>query len=612
MTRKHIGIGRAIAIFMLFLLFISNFSFAQSFTASTSSSTVTVGQQFRITFSVQGSNASNFKAPDFGGLNILQGPTQMFQTNSFNGNVSQTIEISYIVSAPKEGTFKVGAATIVSGGKNVQSNALTITATKSASGGKSADGGTDLSKSVFLRVSAGKSNVIMGEPVVVTYKLYTKVALLNYTIEKLPATDGFWSEEIKMPQQAEWRDENLDGVGYKVADLKKVVLFPQRSGSLKIEPMEGEVIARIQVKRQRSNDPFDQMFNDPFFGNPFGNMVQDVKVPLRSNGLNINVKDLPESGKPVDFNGAVGSFEMETEVTPKEVKANDALNVKIKISGKGNLKLIEAPKLNVPPEFEVYDPKISLNTNATSAGVSGSKTFEYVVIARNQGEFKISTEPFSWFSIENNSYRTKPAQEFVVNVLKGDGSSGQAYVGGSTNKEDVQLIGKDIRYIKTTTPIYVTSDTFFASNTFHVLLTAPALFFIGFLFVRRKKQMDDKDIAGMKNRRANSIAKKRLIKAKKLLEKNNKPLFLEELAKAIWGFTSDKLKLPTSELNKENIESKLAGGQVKADTISDFMKVLDACEYARFAPSGMSESNEELYKSGIEIISKLEQEIKWK
>ncbi len=595
---------------------VSVFSFAEEvrFTASASNTSVAVGDQIQITFQLQG-NGKNFQAPNFADFNVLMGPSQSTSMQIMNGSVSQSISYTYVIQAAKEGTFKIPGAVIDVEGKKLQSNGLTITVAKGGNssqqqqGGSSQqrnNGGNDAAQSggkdVFFRASVEKSNVYRGEGVLVNYKLYTKVTLVNYGLSKMPSLEGFFSQEIQMPQQLDFHVENVDGVQYKVADIKKFVLFPQRSGLLTLDAMEGEVVVRKQISRQQSRDPFDQFFNNPFFNNS----VQDIPIKLKSDPIKINVKELPD-GAPTTFNGAVGRFSMEASLDKKETKAHDAVTLKIKVTGKGNLKLIDPPKIDFPPDFETYDPKVTANVTTSATGVSGSKTFEYLVIPRNGGEYRFSVNGFSFFNLDNNKYETVPGADFALKVGKGDETMTTTISGVS--KSDVQFIGKDIRFIKTNAPLFVQRNgSLYNSPFFYSLCGAPALLFV-LLFVFRKRYVEmQSNVTLLKSRRANKMAMKRLSAAKKFLSENNSEKFLDEMFRALWGFVSDKLQIPVSELSKENVSQVLTEKNVSEDSIAMFIETLDACELARFAKS-IAASNQEIYQKGIELITKLGEEI---
>ncbi len=600
---------------LLFLLFSLTVS-ADDFTASVAPATVAVGDQVQVSFTLNG-NGSNFHAPTFVDFNLLMGPSQSSSMQIMNGSVSQSITYTYVLQATKEGTFKLGSATIDVGGKKLTSNPVTVTVTKGNpatkqqgnSQGNQQGGDVPIAggKNAFFRATVDKANVYMGEGVLVTYKLYYKINVLNYNISKLPSPTGFWSQDIALPQQLQFHQENYDGANYKVADIKKMVVFPQRSGTLQLDAMEGEVIARVQVKRnqqQNSNDPFNQFFNDPFFN---FNQWQDVKVTLKSEPVKITVRDLP-SNAPSTFNGAVGRFTVDVSLDKKETKAHEAVTVKVKISGKGNLKLVEASKIDFPSDFETYDPKISSNITASTAGVSGSKTFEYLVIPRNAGEFKIRVSGFSYFDLDKKQYESLPSKDLILKVTKGDETITTSVTGVS--KSDVQLLGKDIHYIKTNQPAFVQGGhSLFGSVLFYTLITAPALLFGGLLLFRKRYMAMQSNVGLLKSQRANKVAKKRLSAAQKYLSANEKEKFLDEMSKALWGFVSAKLQIPVSELSKESAANALKSKNISEELITQFTETIDSCEFARFAP-GMASSNEDIYKRGIEIISKLEVEVR--
>jgi len=599
----------------------------EKLTATASETTVANGDQFQITYSLNASG-KGFKAPSLPDFVVVMGPSQSQQMQIINGSVSQTLSFTYVLQATKEGVFKIGAAEITVGSTKIFSNPLTITVTKASAQSQSQGQGQGQGqqnqksgeknntiegggKNVFIKASVDRTNSYQGEGIVVSYKLYTKVTLLNYAISKLPSFTGFWSQDINMQQQLEFHNENYDGVSYKVAEIKKVVLFPQRSGNLVVDPMEGEVIARVQVKKQqqqKNNDPFSQFFNDPFFNNPFfNNNVQDVKVNLKSDPIRITVKDLP-AGAPSEFSGAVGRLSCEVSLDKKETKANEAITVKIKISGKGNIKLIESPKISFPPDFESYDPKENANINATTAGVSGSKVFEYLLIPRSPGEFKIPVSSFVYFDLDKKQYVSTDFPDLLLKVTKGDGTN--VTVAGSVQRSDVQLLGKDIRFIKTQDPDFEVSLTpFYGSAVFYGLVTTPALLFLILLGVRKRNERLSGNAGQIKSQRANKAAMKRLSAAKKYLSSNEKEKFLDEMFRALWGFIGDKLQIPVSDLSKEKVTSELAIRKVDESLIKQFTDTIDSCEFARFA-GGIADSNEALYQKGIDIISKLEGSIK--
>lgn len=582
------------------------------FTASVSSPSVTVGDQIQITFTVNGSaNVRNFKAPSFSDFNVLMGPSQSSNVQIINGSFSQSISFTYILEAVKEGNFRIGGAEVLAGNDKLVSNGVTVNVAKGRQGGNAGGGGESgaSSKNVFLKASIDKSSAYEGEAMVLTYRLYTRVTLLNYSLNKLPSLSGFWSQEIEMPQQPVFHQENFDGVNYQVAELKKFVLFPQRSGRLEIDPMQGEVIARVQAKRQRSNDPFD-IFNDPFFNNPFfNNSVQDVKVPLNSAPLSVTIKELPP-GAPLGYSGAVGKLSCEVSLDKSKTKANEAVTLKIRINGKGNIKLIEAPSIEFPPDMETYEPKESVNVSATAGGVTGSKSFDYLIIPRTPGEYKIPVGAFSYYDLEKKSYVTLPSPELTLTVEKGSGTMTTTTTVTGVNKSDVQLLGKDIQFIKTNPPQFIEHRSpFFRSFVFNVLSLIPVILFGLLTWMFRRHRIRSSNVSLMKQQRASKTALKRLSTAKGFLDRQERDKFLDELFRALWGFVGDKLGIPVADLSRDSAAIALREKGVSEAMIESFLKATDDCEFARFAGSaGLSESS--LYQQGLDIITQLENAIK--
>ena len=587
----------------------------ERFTASANPQSVGVGDQLQVTFTLN-ANGRNFRAPQFQDFNVLMGPSQSTQMQVINGSVSQTLSFTYILQAIKEGTFKIGSAEIYAGANKLVSNPITVVVTKAVqpqqkSGSNQGNADNDKTyegKNVFIVAHVDKTTPYLGEGIYVTYKLYTKVTLLNYSIDKLPALSGFWSQDIQLPQQLDFQNENYDGVNYKAAEIKKLILFPQRSGTLSVDPMEGEVVARVQTKRQKSNDPYDPFANDPFFNNPFfNNNVQDIKLKIKSDPIRLTVRNLP-AGAPTDFSGAVGKFGYDVTLDKKVTKSNEPVTLRIRISGKGNLKLIEAPKIQLPPDFETYDPKENVSVNATAGGVTGSKTFEYLIIPRHSGTFKIPITPFSFFDLEKKKYEVLNASDLTLTVERGNESS--ATIVNGVNQSDVQLLGKDIRFIKTKDPNFNGPySPIYGSLSFYTAVSIPFLFLFGLLLVRRRQQEEDANVGLVKSKRANKVAMKRLSAAKQYLATNKKNEFLDEMFKALWGFIGDKLRIPVSELSKENVSTGLQNQNVPEPMIQQFIDTIDSCEFARFSGSA-ADSNNELYQKGIDIISKLENTIR--
>lgn len=590
-----------------------------SFTASVSKATVGLNEQFEVSFTLN-SSGKNFAAPSFKDFHLLVGPSQSTSMEFINGNMSQSITYSYVLQPKSEGSFKIGAASIEVEGKTFKTNPINVTVTKgNSSSGNSANKSSgssegeasvnqNISDNIFIKAHVSKTNAFQGEAVVVTYKLYTRLGIVSFNPTKTPTFNGFWSQDIALPKETALHKEVYNGVEYNVAELKKTVLFPQRSGTLLVDPMEAESVVRIQQQRRksRSNDPFEDFFNDPFFGQSF----QDYKYLIKSEPVKINVSSLPENA-PEGFSSAVGKFNMEATLDKQETKANEPVTLKIKISGKGNLKLIDPLKINFPPDMETYEPKVTENISVSENGESGSKTFEYLLIPRHAGDYKINPFSFSFFDLEKKKYITLPSPEFSLKVFKGLGGESDASSLSGLSKEEIKLLGKDIRFIKTSSlNLKDKGEFFFRSPLFYILLTFPGLFLIGFIFYRRKYMEDSANIGLVKSRKATQMAKKRLSLAQKYLKENNREQFFNETAKALWGYLSDKLGIPVSDLSTDSTKEALAKGNLPEELINKTIVTLEHCEFARYAPSKGVGEKESIYNDTLNIITEIENKLK--
>ncbi len=386
--------------------------------------------------------------------------------------------------------------------------------------------------------------------------------------------------------------------------LRKVALFPQQSGKLTIDPLAVDLIAQIQVQRKRSNSPFD-IFEDAFF-----NSAQNVKKTINSNAVTINVKPLPTTGKPEGFSGAVGNFTFRSDIDRTEIKANDAINLKFTISGRGNIKLIDKLKIDFPPDFETYDPKVLDNISKSDNGISGTKTFEYLIIPRNQGNFTIKPITFSYFDLNKGKYVTLTSPEYNLKVNKGDGKQNTVSV-TSSNQQDIKYIGSDIQYIKIKpVKLFKKGFYFFQSTLYYILLLIPFLLFITYLIIRRKHIKLRSNLALLKNKKATKVASKRLKKASQFLKSNESDKFFIEISQALWGYISDKFSIPLAELSMDSVSQALQSKSVSDEISKEFIETLHNCEFARFAPGDNATKMDKIYKESINIITKTERELK--
>ncbi len=597
-----------------FMLIISASLFAQdgTFTASVDRNNIGMGEQLQLTVTLNGSTGmKNFRAPSFNDFVLLSGPNQSTNMQFINGSMSSSISYTYILQPRAVGKATIGAATVELNGKQLQTRPIVIEVSKGAPQQKQqgnqtedADIGKQIGDNLFLKATVDKAKVYQGEQITVTYKLYNRTRLSNINISKLPSRTGFWSEDLEQIKQVQFTNEVVNGKQYNVAVLKKAALFPQRSGTLMLDPMEVDCQVQIQMRKRSSNDIFDQFFNDPFFGN-----VQNVKHTIQSSALSITVMPLPSDGSVKGFGGAVGKFTMDAWLDKRQTKTNDPVTLKIKISGRGNLKLLDAPELNIPPDLEKYDPKVSDNLAPQGNFIAGTRTFEYLLIPRHAGEQKIPSFPFSFFDIEKKNYVTLNSPEFVLSVDKGSDAASSTVVG--MTKEDVKLLGEDIRFIKSGAESFSrTGETFFGSPVFYVFSLSPVLACAGIFLYARQRRKTMGDVAGLRDRKARKVAKQRLMQAKKFLHQQKKEEFYSEVSRALWGYVADKLGIPPAELSKEAARVSLEQRGVTNEHITGLVGMIEQCDFARFAPSAQTSQMDTVYGEAEKLISAIEDNIR--
>lgn len=587
---------------LIALLIISIGSFAQvQFTAASSHSAVKTGDRFQVQFTAN-AQMENFKAPNLGSsFRVLSGPNQSTQMSWVNGKSSHQISYSYILMAVKEGDFTIDAASATINNEEYKTEPIKVTVGKGVKVNQGSNSSNtnkpkqeNISDDLYIKSSVNKTKVYQGEQIIATYQLYTRVNISGNELVKSADLNGFWSQEIDLGE-SQWRQEIIGGYRWHIATIRKIVLFPQRSGNLEIDPLEMKFI--VQKRAQGGG----QSVFDQFFGR-----VENVEYNLKSKPIKITVLPHP-TPKTDDFNGAVGNLDMVVDVSANEVKANEAINIKVKVSGKGNINLVEAPIIDFPSDFEIYDPKVADKTSTTSNGVSGYKEFDFLVIPRNKGTYKLDPITFSYFNPATKQYKTITSEPININVLKGEaGSENMVYTG---NKEDIKVLGNDIRYIHTKEIETVSANqSFYESISFYLLmLLAPILFVIAFIF-RNKIRVAQSDVVGMKSKKANKVATKLLSAANQSLAANNKSEFYENVSKALFGYIGDKLNIAPSELNQNNIKDKLIAINVSEQTTQALIETIELCDMARFAPVAVSE--QEVYNKAENIINQIEQEVK--
>ena len=587
---------------------------------------VMVGERFQVVFEAN-AEGKNFSAPSFEGFTVLGGPFTSTSSNfsMVNGSMSHSIKVTYTfaLQAYQEGTFHVGAASLTVKGNKVSSEPFEIKvlpddgsyANNSGSGGNQGNqGGQQQStndpqvsgKDLFLKVIPSKKSTYVGEQVVLTYKLYTRVPVSSLSVEKMPSYAGFWTKDISdnnggnLHQSSEY----INGIEYTSAEIQKIVVVPQRSGKLTIDPMTIECIAQVRTERNnnRSMDPFEAFFNDPFFNRNIAN----VRKELSSQQFTLDVKNLPENGKPASFAGAVGNYSFKSGIDKTSLRTNEAVTITLTVSGTGNVELLQMPTPVFPPDFEVYDPKITTNVNDNANGLSGTKKAEYLVIPRRAGSFTIPAVEFSCFNPSTESYQTFSSEPYQIEVAKGEGGEDAGGIFAS-NQEDIKYLGSDIRHIMTgKAQLKPTHTTFFASPAYFVVLVVLLLLFVILLFVINKREQLSKDTAANRNRKADKVARGRLKNAYQHLKAKDQEKFYVEMSQALWGYIADKLGIERSKLSMDTVSETMKDKNVPDELTQQFIDTLNSCEFARFAPGSAEEKMDDLYQKGIDVISKAE------
>lgn len=616
----------------LFTACCSHTAIAQARFSASAPKSVAENQNFQLSFSLENANGTNLKPPSFNDFQVMSGPNTSTSMQFINGNVSQSVIYSYILRPKKQGKFKIGKASVNVSGVNMESNELTIEVTAPVAQqqqqqrqrnpfdpfddpffnpyqqeeepqASTDDLNKQLKEEVFLKVILSKGSVYKGELLTATYKLYFRQNLSGYNLSKAPSFDGFWSQEVELDPKRRPTIENINGKQYNTLEVLKYNLYPQRAGNLQIAPAELSTVAQVVLRSSRSRNLFDD-----FFGM---GRAQNVPLNLKTESASVNVKEWPESGKPADFTGAVGKLNFQASVSTKEAKTDEPITYTIKISGTGNLKLIDAPVIQLPQEFEVYDPKIKENISNSASGMSGSKQYDYLIVPRHPGDYKIESQVFSYFDPSTGKYHTTSSPEFALKITGEPSKNLNTGTLASVNKQDVSLLGQDIRYIKTTIPDFNKSGhSFFGSFGFITLYATPFLLFIGLVVFKRRNETLASDVVGTKRRRALKLAKKRLSAAEKYLSDNNKKDFYDEVSRALWGYLGDKLIIDMAELSKDNVEEKLTSRQVKPETIIRLKQLIGTCELALYAPVGGDHEMKNNYNAALNLIADLEDEIK--
>jgi len=568
---------------------------------------VAVGEQFRLSYTVNTDDAKGFRAGDIpDAFDVLMGPSTSTQSSfqMVNGHTSSSSSITYtyILSAKKNGSFTIPAAHVTAGGKTITSNELHIKVSGQAqqggqqgghqqsSTGEIRNAGSSISGSdLFIKVTASKQHVREQEPILLTYKVYTLVGLTQLN-GKMADLKSFYSREVPLPQEKQFHIENLNGKPYRTVTWQQYVVFPQTTGKLEIPSITYEGIV---VQQNRNVDPFEAFFNG-------GSGYVEVKKQIKAPGITIQVDPLPQ--RPAGFSGGVGRYSISAQLDKDEVKANDPVKLRVVVTGVGNMKLLKQPEVKFPKDFDHYDAKVTDKTQLTTSGLEGSITYDFLAVPRHQGDYEIPAIEYTYFDTQANAYKTVKTEPFKLHVEKGSGSSSATYTG----QEDVKLLNSDIHYIKTGDTLQRgVNEFFFASTEYWVSLALLLLGFISLFIIFRQRAIENADIVKQRAGKANKVATKRLKKAAKLMAGGKQNEFYDEVLRALWGYVGDKLNMPVEQLSRENISQQLESRNVSSETISQFIGALDECEFARYAPGDATGNMNKVYDAAMTAITQI-------
>lgn len=599
---------------------VSAAAFAQAALKVEAPNVVAADEQFNVTFIYEGDGSiSDFHWSEGDDFQLVWGPQTGRSTSIqiINGKQTKSSQVTYtyILLPKKTGTFRLQEASAKVKGKGIVSPAATIEVVRNGSSDESSDPagnrsgnaetrpGSISDNDVFMRLSLSRNNVVVGEPVIATLKLYQRVNIAGFEDVRFPAFNGFWSQEVEAPTNIDFHRENIDEKIYNTALLRKWVIIPQHEGSIQIDPAELVCLVNIRVSAGGPSI-FDGFFDD----------YKTIRKRISSQPAVIDVSALP-AGVPANFGGGVGSFAISASLSKDSLVTHEAASLVVTVKGRGNVSLLEAPKVSFPPDMEVYDTKVSEKTDKGTGGTSGSKTYEFPFIPRSHGDFTIPPINYSYYDIGTGSYVTLSTAEISYNVAKGkDTQSSSGTVSSPVvSRNGVRNINEDIRFIEVKRPGLVAKGDFFVLSWLYwgLIAAAIALASVAWLLLR-KAAARRADVAGTRTRRASKAAVKRLKLADDFLRRNLYTAFYEELHKALTGYASDKLNMAVADLSKESISEQLAAEKVPSDVIEEFVGIVDACEFARYSPDSGHEAMEKHYEAAVRAISSIETNMKGK
>ena len=583
------------------------------FTATAVPKVLRVGEQFQLVYEIN-KDVSELQIPELNDFQLLGGPSTSSSSSIqiINGKTTRSSKYTYTyyLSALKDGIYTIAPATAKIKKDTYKSNAVkievikgksstsqTTPSTASPAAKSSSNVDTHAGEDLFIRLLVDKKNAYIGEQIIAWIKIYSKINITQIDPNfKAPEFTGFYQQPFEIPPLRALERENVNGEIYGTGILRKIVLYPQKSGEIIIQPFDIDVAYQKQVKR-KSRSIFDDFF---------GPTVQNVPVKLKSKAVKLNIKSLPAS-MPSSFTGAVGNFRMSASINKTQVKTNDAVTLKVNISGKGNIKLIDEMEFEFPPALETFKPIVKTKQDNV---LEGSQSFEYTIIPRYAGDFKIGPSEFTYFNPSTRSYKILKSQEFNISVAKGEEDTTTVVISG-LSKEDVKLLSSDIIFIKNK-PFNLTPKNkfIFGSTRFYAMYLISLMLFLLIILFRRKRIKRNANIKLVKNRRANKFARKRLKKASGFMRQNNRKTFYDEVLKAMWGYLSDKLNIPIADLSKDTSREALIRNKINDNLMNKFYDIIDSCEYARYSPGDESSEMQKLYNDAIKTIIKLQQKLR--
>jgi hypothetical protein len=596
---------------VLLLLAMPCLIFAQEKFYLKAATTAVVGQNYKVSYILENASGSNFTAPRyFEGFQVLSGPNQSSSFQWINGKTTQSIEYYYILRPVEEGEFELPAGKIQVKGKILETETIRVNVkqghqptqaqqpTQTQKTQPQSTGGGDWRQvakdNLFVRLYVDKNNPFEGEQITLTAKIYQRIQSYNTQIIEFPDFKGFWKQDYDASGN-QWQDEEYQGQYYKTLVIGKYALFPQREGAFTISPFKLRTILRVQDDAAQTGSPWDWFFRPQY---------KEVEYEFSTSSVTVNVKPLPSAGRPANFSGAVGNFTLEASLDSSELKVGNATTLKTKISGTGNIMLMQKPRIDFPRELEVYDPQVQENISKTANPISGSYKADYLIVAAEPGNFIIPPVEFSFFDLKSQSYKTITSSSFELHV-KGDKPVATTPVLG---KETVEYLDTDIRFIALKNDLKKQTTPLLESAMFYSLMAGAPLFLFLLLFVRKKLEENRPDLMQKRNKMAGKVAQKRLKTARNFLEKQDRKGFYNELVKAMWGYVADKLSINTAHLTKQNVTDKLAYRNVSEEKSQRLIQLIEKCEMALYSPVSGEEMMSDFETAG-QIITEIENEL---